>query len=39
MTVRVKVRKGDHVRVRTGKDRGKEGRVLAVFPRDNRLLV
>jgi large subunit ribosomal protein L24 len=39
MTIRVKVRKGDHVRVMTGKDRGKEGRVLAVYPRDNRLLV
>ena len=39
MTVRVKIRKGDHVRVMTGKDRGKEGRVLAVFPRNNRLLV
>jgi large subunit ribosomal protein L24 len=23
----------------TGKDRGKEGRVLAVFPRDSRLLI
>jgi large subunit ribosomal protein L24 len=39
MTVRVKIRKGDHVRVMTGKDRGKEGRVLAVYPRNNRLLV
>ena len=39
MTVRMKIRKGDHVRVMTGKDRGKEGRVLAVFPRNNRLLV
>lgn len=39
MTVRVKIRKGDHVRIMTGKDRGKEGRVLAVYPRRNRLLV
>lgn len=39
MTVRVKIRKGDHVRVMTGKDRGKEGRVLAVYPRQSRLLV
>ncbi len=37
--MRVKIRKGDHVRVMTGKDRGKEGRVLSVFPRENRLLV
>jgi large subunit ribosomal protein L24 len=35
----VKIRKGDQVRVMTGKDRGKEGRVLAVFPRESRLLV
>src|ERR671925_789021 len=39
MTVRVKIRKGDHVRVMTGKDRGKEGRVLTVSPRDNRVIV
>ena len=36
---RVKIRRGDQVRVMTGKDRGKEGRVLAVFPKDSRLLV
>lgn len=39
MAARLKIRKGDHVRVMTGKDRGKEGRVLAVYPRRNRLLV
>lgn len=39
MTMRMKVRRGDHVRVMTGKDRGKEGRVLAVYPRQHRLLV
>jgi len=39
MTIRLKIRKGDHVRVMSGKDRGKEGRVLAVYPRRNRLLV
>ena len=39
MTVRMKIRKGDHVRVMTGKERGKEGRVLAVYPRRNRLIV
>lgn len=36
---KVKVRKGDTVRVMSGKERGKEGRVLAVFPRQDRLLV
>jgi large subunit ribosomal protein L24 len=39
MTVKLKIRRGDHVRVMTGKDRGKEGRVLAVLPRRNRLIV
>jgi large subunit ribosomal protein L24 len=37
--MQVKIRKGDTVRVMSGKERGKEGRVLAVFPRDDRLLV
>lgn len=36
---KVKIRKGDHVRVMTGKDRGREGRVLAVRPSDERLIV
>lgn len=39
MPVQMKIRKGDHVRVMTGKDRGKEGRVLAVYPRQNRLII
>jgi large subunit ribosomal protein L24 len=39
MTIRMKIRKGDHVRVMTGKDRGKEGRVLAVYPRRNRVII
>jgi large subunit ribosomal protein L24 len=39
MPIRMKIRKGDHVRVMTGKERGKEGRVLAVYPRDNRLII
>lgn len=34
-----KIRKGDHVRVMTGKERGKEGRVLRVMPREGRLLI
>jgi large subunit ribosomal protein L24 len=34
-----KIRKGDMVRVLTGKDRGKTGKVMAVLPADNRVLV
>ncbi|MDX1671180.1 MAG: 50S ribosomal protein L24 [Balneolaceae bacterium] len=33
------VKKGDQVRVIAGNDRGKEGRVLAVFPDKERVLV
>jgi large subunit ribosomal protein L24 len=36
---RLKVRRGDQVRVMTGKDRGKEGRILAVFPEDRRIII
>lgn len=35
----LKVRKGDQVRVMTGKDRGKEGRILAVIPKERRLII
>jgi large subunit ribosomal protein L24 len=35
----LKVRRGDQVRVMTGKDRGKEGRILAVFPEDSRIII
>lgn len=34
-----KIRKGDRVFVKAGKDIGKEGRVIAVFPKNNRVLV
>lgn len=34
-----KVKTGDTVLVRVGKDRGKTGKVLRVFPREGRLLV
>src|SRR2546423_15187348 len=34
-----RVRKGDRVHVLTGKDAGKQGRVIAVFPAKNRVLV
>ena len=33
------VKKGDNVLVITGKDKGKTGKVLEVFPKDNRVLV
>jgi len=34
-----KIRKGDRVIVTTGRDRGKKGEVLKVFPADGRALV
>jgi large subunit ribosomal protein L24 len=37
--VTLKIRKNDQVRVMTGKDRGKEGRVLAVYPKDARVII
>ncbi len=33
------VKKGDKVKVLTGKDRGKEGVILEAFPKKNRVLV
>jgi large subunit ribosomal protein L24 len=35
----MKLRKGDRVRVLTGKDRGDEGEVMRVFPNENRVIV
>ncbi len=35
----MKLRKGDQVEVRTGKDSGKRGEILQVFPSANRVLV
>ncbi len=35
----VKVKKGDRVIVTTGRDKGKKGEVLRVFPREDRVLV
>ncbi len=35
----MKLRKGDRVRVLTGKDRGEEGEVMRVFPKENRVIV
>ena len=37
--MQLKVRKGDLVQVLTGKDRGKQGRVLEARPRDRRVVV
>ena len=36
---RVKIKKGDHVVVLTGKDKGKHGEVLKVMPPENRAIV
>ncbi len=37
--IKLKIKKGDTVLVQVGKDRGKTGKVLAVFPREGRLIV
>lgn len=34
-----KIKKGDRVQVLAGKDAGKQGKVITVFPKDNRVLV
>lgn len=34
-----KIKKGDRVVLLTGKDKGREGQVLRVFPKDERVLV
>lgn len=36
---RVDIRRNDNVKVMTGRDKGKEGRVLRVFPGDGKVLV
>ncbi len=36
---KLKIRKGDHVVLLTGKDKGKGGEVLKVMPKENRALV
>jgi large subunit ribosomal protein L24 len=35
----MKIKKGDHVMVMAGKDKGATGTVIAAYPRDNRVLV
>jgi large subunit ribosomal protein L24 len=37
--IRVDIRRNDTVKVITGRDKGKEGRVLRVFPGDSKVLV
>ncbi len=36
---KLKIKKGDHVVVITGKDKGKKGEVLKVMPAENRAIV
>jgi large subunit ribosomal protein L24 len=35
----MKIKKGDLVQVITGKDKGKQGKVISAFPREDRVLV
>ncbi|MFN9909520.1 MAG: 50S ribosomal protein L24, partial [bacterium] len=37
--IKLKIKKGDKVKVITGKSKGKIGDVLKVFPKENRALV
>ena len=37
--LKIKIKKNDQILVITGKDRGKKGRVMKVYPTENRLLV
>jgi large subunit ribosomal protein L24 len=39
MPLKFKIRKGDKVIVRSGRDKGKSGEVLRMFPKDARALV
>jgi large subunit ribosomal protein L24 len=39
MATKLKIRKGDVVHILSGKDRGKEGRVLEARPKDGKVLV
>jgi large subunit ribosomal protein L24 len=39
MTVKMNVKKGDLVQILSGKDRGKQGRVIEARPRDRRVIV
>jgi large subunit ribosomal protein L24 len=39
MATQLKIKKGDTVQMLSGKDRGKQGRVLEARPRDNKVVV
>ncbi len=39
MPIKMKVKKGDLVQILSGKDRGKQGRVLDALPKEGRVLV
>lgn len=39
MATKLKIKKGDNVKVITGEDKGKSGRVLEVYPKKMRVLV
>jgi large subunit ribosomal protein L24 len=39
MAAKFKIKKGDQVIVRTGRDKGKTGEILRLYPKDNRALV
>jgi len=39
MTTAIKLKKGDTVQMLTGKDRGKQGRIVDARPRDNKVIV
>lgn len=39
MTIKMKLKKGDQVIVRTGRDKGRKGEIIKMFPAENRALV
>ena len=39
MTIKMKLKKGDQVIVRTGRDKGRKGEIIKMFPDENRALV
>ncbi len=39
MITKMKVKKGDEVKVITGQDKGKKGKIVRAFPRENKVLI
>ena len=39
IALKMKLKKGDHVMLVSGKDKGKEGKILTVLPKENRVVV